>query len=148
MNHPEPFVQGKKAPAWCTKPKPCDFDPPTSYCPHRECRELLLRERETLYAQLAKYLDIALPKGRPSCLVCGRDDYDEPAIKHLVIGSVVVCPKCFSAVGKLSRIQSLVNEQAEDEGLWAVPIPPQLQPISEAYLQQELRRLHAEIEKP
>jgi hypothetical protein len=51
-----------------------------------------------------------------------------------------------AAESRLSRLQLLVNEQAEDEGLWAVPIPPQSQPISEAYLQQELRRLHAAIE--
>lgn len=39
-------------------------------------------------------------------------------------------------------IQELVNEQAEDDGLWfAAETAP------EAYLQQELRRLHARIEK-
>ena len=35
----------------------------------------------------------------------------------------------------------LVQEQAEDEGLWFCS-----ESISEAYLQQELRRLHAVIE--
>jgi hypothetical protein len=47
------------------------------------------------------------------------------------------------ARSKLGKIQSLVNEQAEDEGLWfkAVTAP-------EAYLQQELRKLHAAIEAP
>lgn len=41
----------------------------------------------------------------------------------------------------MDKILELVNEQAEDEGLWfaAVTAP-------EAYLQQELRRLHALIE--
>lgn len=39
----------------------------------------------------------------------------------------------------------LVNQQAEDEGLWVVPALG-TQPIMEAYLQQELRRLHALIE--
>ena len=47
---------------------------------------------------------------------------------------------------KLDRIIALVNEQAEDEGLWTVPIPPQRQSIVEAYLQQQLRRLHRVIE--
>jgi len=42
---------------------------------------------------------------------------------------------------KLEKIRQLVNTQAEDEGLWffAASGP-------EAYLQQELRRLHALIE--
>ena len=40
-------------------------------------------------------------------------------------------------------VRSLVDEQAEDEGLW---LPEGTQSIVEAYLQQELRRLHAIIE--
>lgn len=46
---------------------------------------------------------------------------------------------------KLKTIRTLVDEQTEDEGLWTIPFG-QLQPIMEAYLQQELRRLHALIE--
>lgn len=42
----------------------------------------------------------------------------------------------------LSAIQALVDKQAEDEGLWFVA-----ETAPEAYLQQELRRLHAEIER-
>jgi hypothetical protein len=45
----------------------------------------------------------------------------------------------------LMAIQGLVNEQAEDEALWSVPAEG-TQSISEAYLQQELRRLHGLIE--
>lgn len=41
----------------------------------------------------------------------------------------------------LEQAQALVNTQAEDEGLWFVAVT-----ISEGYLQQELRRLHAAIE--
>ena len=41
----------------------------------------------------------------------------------------------------LSAVVNLVNEQAEDEGLWF-----EAQTMPEAYLQQELRRLHAVIE--
>lgn len=37
---------------------------------------------------------------------------------------------------------ALVNEQAEDEGLWFVA-----HTASEAYLQQELRRLHDAVER-
>ena len=36
---------------------------------------------------------------------------------------------------------AVVNEQAEDEGLWFIP-----DTVGEAYLQRELRRLHAVIE--
>ena len=38
-------------------------------------------------------------------------------------------------------IQQVVDEQAEDEGLWF-----RAQTAAEAYLQQELRRLHAAVE--
>lgn len=39
-------------------------------------------------------------------------------------------------------VRSLVDEQAEDEGLWFVA-----ETAAEAYLQQELRRLHAAVEQ-
>jgi hypothetical protein len=42
----------------------------------------------------------------------------------------------------LSAVVNLVNEQAEDEGLWF-----EAQTMPEAYLQQELRRLHEVIEE-
>lgn len=45
----------------------------------------------------------------------------------------------------LVAIHELVAEQAEDEALWTLNLDGSL-PISEAYLQQELRRLHALIE--
>ena len=38
--------------------------------------------------------------------------------------------------------QRIVNEQAEDDGLWFVAVT-----APEAYLQEELRRLHAAIEE-
>lgn len=41
----------------------------------------------------------------------------------------------------LARIQKCVDEQAEDDGLWF-----QAETASEAYLQQELRKLHWAIE--
>jgi len=46
------------------------------------------------------------------------------------------------ANAKLKRIQKLVDEQAEDDALWGKAIY-----ISEAYTQQELRKLHAVIEE-
>ncbi len=44
------------------------------------------------------------------------------------------------AARRVANLQTIVNEQAEDEGLWfhAITAP-------EAYLQQELRRLHAAL---
>lgn len=41
----------------------------------------------------------------------------------------------------LAAIRALVDAQAEDEGLWFMA-----QTAPEAYLQQELRRLHALVE--
>ncbi len=46
---------------------------------------------------------------------------------------------------KVDEALALVREQAEDELLWVLHFEGQ-QPIVEAYLQQELRRLHAVIE--
>jgi hypothetical protein len=51
----------------------------------------------------------------------------------------------YAAEAQLARIRALVAEQAEDEGLWGIH-PSGRQPIVEAHLQQELRRLHAVIE--
>jgi hypothetical protein len=43
--------------------------------------------------------------------------------------------------GKLERIQAEVDRQANDDGLWF-----NAETASEAYLQQEIRKLHAIIE--
>ena len=40
-----------------------------------------------------------------------------------------------------AAIRAVVNEQAEDDGLWFIA-----ETCAEAYLQHELRRLHAVIE--
>jgi hypothetical protein len=73
-------------------------------------------------------------------------DPPPPALRYVTCcdqGMKAVLDALDSAESKLGKIQSLVNEQAEDEGLWfkAVTAP-------EAYLQQELRKLHAAIEAP
>ena len=55
------------------------------------------------------------------------------------------CSKCYTAdiwqKAELAKLRQMVAQQAEDEGLWfnAATAP-------EAYLQQELRRLHAAVE--
>lgn len=50
-----------------------------------------------------------------------------------------LCTKC--TPGNSDAVRALVNEQANDDGLWFHATR-----ITEAYLQQELRRLHAAIE--
>jgi hypothetical protein len=42
----------------------------------------------------------------------------------------------------MRELRALVDEQAEDEGLWFIA-----RYASEGYLQHELRRLHAEVER-
>lgn len=49
--------------------------------------------------------------------------------------------KIMTAKEKIKKLQQIVNEQAEDEGLWFIP-----QYITEDYLQQALRKLHEIIE--
>jgi hypothetical protein len=46
-----------------------------------------------------------------------------------------------AALTRVARLKALVNEQAEDEGLWF-----RAQTAPEAYLQRALRQLHAAIE--
>lgn len=53
--------------------------------------------------------------------------------------------KIIEVCDALLLIRETVDKQAEDEALWSVPAEG-MQPISEAYLQQELRRLHKVIE--
>jgi transcription elongation factor Elf1 len=48
-----------------------------------------LRELERFYRAYA----MPLPN-TPSCLVCGRNDYKQVAIKHTELPSVVVCLQC------------------------------------------------------
>ena len=45
------------------------------------------------------------------------------------------------AQAHIERLRNMVDRQAEDDGLWFTA-----QTAPEAYLQQELRKLHAEIE--
>jgi hypothetical protein len=60
---------------------------------------------------------------------------------HQAIAETVAALR--EAAERLRRLQTIVDAQAEDEGLWFV-----LGTAPEAYLQQELRRLHAAIEEP
>lgn len=92
------------------------------------------------------------------CLAIERDSMREERDENRMIG--VGANAWFSMVDRAERaearireleearqeILAVVNEQAEDEALWAVRLAG-TQPISEAYLQQELRTLHAVIEK-
>ena len=53
-----------------------------------------------------------------------------------------VCKTCEDSHIVLAALQTLTAEQAEDDGLWFLA-----QTTPEAYLQQELRRLHVAIER-
>lgn len=62
-----------------------------------------------------------------------------------------ICHRCGharyqAAMVALTAIKACVDEQAEDEGLWSVPVQG-TQRIAEAHLQQELRSLHRVIEE-
>lgn len=67
-----------------------------------------------------------------------------PQAEQLLTVLLKVCPSVLedATIGaRLKAIQDLVNEQAEDEGLWFIAYH-----ITEDYLQQALRKLHATIE--
>lgn len=44
----------RKAPDWCVKGHPCDFDRNSAWCPHRECRHKLIGN----YDSRTAYLDL------------------------------------------------------------------------------------------
>jgi len=59
----------------------------------------------------------------------------------------IICGDCWQIYAAqlkadLAKIQTIVDEQAEDEGLWF-----RAETAPEAYLQEALRWLHAAIEK-
>jgi hypothetical protein len=69
----------------------------------------------------------------------GEDRWPDEAVAELAR----VIEERDTAVLKLSTLRNIVSAQAEDEGLWF-----QAATAPEAYLQQELRKLHAAIEAP
>lgn len=90
---------------------------------------------------------------------CGACGYEWVAERPLKMHHInLECPRCEAMTGldegphwptpegesaeqRLRKIQKVVNEQAEDEGLWFYP-----ESAPEAHLQRALRRLHAVIE--
>lgn len=61
------------------------------------------------------------------------------------MGVTQYCMICEANGKKWDKVKAIVNEQANDVGLWSMPLDRQ-QTIYEAHLQKALRRLHAEIE--
>lgn len=74
---------------------------------------------------------------------CGhaRANYKDPNYGTPEYHGDEKCDACEAEKRGMLRAAEIVDRQAEDEGLWF-----QAQTASEAYLQQELRRLHAAIE--
>lgn len=79
--------------------------------------------------------------------VCHTTESDEVlVIAERALAKMKVSDKQVTDTDALAALRALVVEQAEDEGLWAVHLLG-TQPITEAYLQQELRKLHDAVEK-
>jgi hypothetical protein len=57
------------------------------------------------------------------------------------MGTSYLINDLLNEVKKLRELRKIVDAQAEDEGLWCIA-----ETAPEAYLQQELRRLHSVIE--
>ena len=61
--------------------------------PKKEPDRQTLRTREEFFDRYALG-----PKVKPSCFVCGRDDYEwPPAIQHMELPGIVCCHKCRDA---------------------------------------------------
>jgi hypothetical protein len=84
-----------------------------------------------------------------ACVDCERcTTLAYSAASHLALNNAPRCLSCLAIVVAAAAdrvptdaVRALLAEQAADEGLWFIA-----QTAPEAYLQQELRRLHAVIE--
>lgn len=63
------------------------------------------------------------------------------ALIALLRNNAATIARALRAASRVERVARLVAQQAEDEGLWF-----EAQTAPEAYLQQELRKLHAAVE--
>lgn len=76
---------------------------------------------------------------------CGRVELAEikanAALIALLRNNAATIVAGLRAASRVERVARLVAQQAEDEGLWF-----EAQTAPEAYLQQELRKLHAAVE--
>lgn len=112
-------------------------------------------EQERLDMKSITYVDASLPHqfehdplvARVEICMCGKDKWDPIHVsQHASIaipndgGPAVVTPDPRHESQK-DAVRELVDRQAEDEGLWF-----KARTLPEAYLQQELRKLHAAIE--
>jgi len=73
--------------------------------------------------------------------LAGRTEQLEVSIQNNALIKNGLLKRAERAEAELAKLRQMVAQQAEDEGLWfnAATAP-------EAYLQQELRRLHAAVE--
>lgn len=63
------------------------------------------------------------------------------AAGRLIYAAPELLEACEAMLAVLKSVQSLVNEQADDDGIWFAP-----ERAPEAYLQKAMRRLHRRIE--
>lgn len=76
----------------------------------------------------------------------GAAEFDSVQASKFVDEALAQIRELTTTPSRSQEVLALVSEQAEDPGLWSFPIGRQ-QTIHEAHLQQELRKLHAAIEK-
>jgi len=73
---------------------------------------------------------------------CGYEDHECVRTSQAVLGMLQrLRAEVERLTARLSAIRTVVDAQAEDDGLWFIAAT-----APEAYLQQELRRLHAVVE--
>jgi len=115
--------------------EPCQCDPPLSGEEHCNggCElRAALKESDERRLQLAEEL-----KHIRQTEVAAADAFYQDTAAELVETHAAL----EASEAKVARLAEAVNKQAEDEGLWFIA-----ETAAEAYLQQELRKLHTLIE--
>lgn len=103
------------------------------------------------YAEQEKHRAYVHPEHR--LWACTEGDWEDEVgsgaglerFQRHVIAVILQAGNAADLRANLLAIRAVVDRQAEDEGLWSLPLSGS-QPIMEAYLQQELRHLHKVVE--